>query len=179
MITKVVQVAATLSSFGLVGVGGPGVFRCAEQTACPHRVNYSRSAARRDYTIGDRGEVAEDRRARPSQRSPQCNLRRYGYGGRTGRRDGAEARADRISGPGDEVGEDAVQAVVHRRQHPVTGTQDLALRSPRDPRGKGHCPVAEEEARFLRIGPVVTSTVAGGSRRGVPSAAPSLIVRFR
>ncbi|WP_290050231.1 cupin domain-containing protein [Amycolatopsis solani] len=44
-------------------------------------------------------------------------------------------------------------------------TGDVELR-PGDlyviPRGTEHCPVAEEEARFLLIGPAVTSTAAGG-----------------
>ena len=30
------------------------------------------------------------------------------------------------------------------------------------PRGVEHCPLAEEEARFLLVGPEVTSTAAGG-----------------
>ncbi|NIZ90899.1 cupin domain-containing protein [Kineococcus rubinsiae] len=30
------------------------------------------------------------------------------------------------------------------------------------PRGTEHCPVAHEEARFLLVGPAVTSTAAGG-----------------
>jgi mannose-6-phosphate isomerase-like protein (cupin superfamily) len=30
------------------------------------------------------------------------------------------------------------------------------------PRGTEHCPVAQEEARFLLVGPDVTSTTAGG-----------------
>jgi mannose-6-phosphate isomerase-like protein (cupin superfamily) len=30
------------------------------------------------------------------------------------------------------------------------------------PRGTEHCPVAQEEARFLLVGPYVTSTTAGG-----------------
>jgi mannose-6-phosphate isomerase-like protein (cupin superfamily) len=30
------------------------------------------------------------------------------------------------------------------------------------PRGTEHCPVAQEEARFLLVGPEVTSTAAGG-----------------
>ncbi|MCG8914469.1 cupin domain-containing protein [Actinokineospora sp. PR83] len=44
-------------------------------------------------------------------------------------------------------------------------TGDVELR-PGDlyvvPRGTQHCPVADEEARFLLIGPAITSTAAGG-----------------
>ena len=46
------------------------------------------------------------------------------------------------------------------------------------PRGVEHCPLATEEARFLLVGPEVTSTAAGGKPQwsvdgGTPPAGPS------
>jgi len=46
------------------------------------------------------------------------------------------------------------------------------------PRGVEHCPLAAEEARFLLVGPEVTSTAAGGKPQwsvdgGTPPAGPS------
>nr|WP_246405686.1 cupin domain-containing protein [Modestobacter versicolor] len=45
------------------------------------------------------------------------------------------------------------------------------------PRGTEHCPVADEEVRFLLVGPDVTSTAAGGKPEwsrdgGTPPTAP-------
>ena len=40
------------------------------------------------------------------------------------------------------------------------------------PRGTEHCPVAREEARFLLVGPEVTSTAAGGKPRWSFSGTP-------
>lgn len=45
------------------------------------------------------------------------------------------------------------------------------------PRGVDHCPLAEEEAHFLLIGPDITSNAAGGkpawSSEGIPGPTPS------
>jgi mannose-6-phosphate isomerase-like protein (cupin superfamily) len=40
------------------------------------------------------------------------------------------------------------------------------------PRGTEHCPIAREEARFLLVGPEVTSTAAGGKPRWSFSSTP-------